>query len=281
MMSRAIESVELKRLWKIQLEILDIIDEKCRKNDIHYSLYAGSLLGAVRHHGYIPWDDDLDVCMSRENYDRFIEVWNQEDHPGYILQNKDNTPTFTQSFTKIRKDHTTFLQVDWERNRYHTGIFVDIFPIDRIPTGSLNRKKFFWDCMRYQLYMREFVPPKGSALVKTISGLFLKGTSAKHKAAYRKHFEEKLREYDKHTEWNTVAVESLETCVQALPVDLLNSYIRMEFEGKEYECFAKWDEHLKCLYGNYMQLPPENERIWKHHHLIIDFEHNYEELTNE
>ncbi len=280
-MSNAIENAGLKELWKVQLEILDIIDDICRKNDIDYSLYAGSLLGAVRHHGYIPWDDDLDICMSRENHDRFVEVWNQEDHPGYILQNKDNTPTFTQSFTKIRKDHTTFLQVDWERNRYHTGIFVDIFPIDRIPNGSLNRKQFFWDCMRYQLYMREFVPPKGSTLVKTVSGLFLKGTSSKHKTAYRKHFEEKLREYDKHTEWNTVAVERTQSFRQILPIDLLDEYTRLEFEGKDYECFAKWDEYLTCKYGDYMKLPPENERIWNHHHLIIDYEHNYEELDDE
>ena len=171
---KTIENAELKKLWTIELEILDLIDQICSKNDIHYSLYVGSLLGTVRHHGYIPWADDLDICMSRENYERFIKVWNNDEHPGYILQNKANTPSFTQSFTKIRKDHTTFLQFDWEKGRYHTGIFVDVFPIDRIPAGSIKRKKFFWDCMRYQLYTREFIPQKASTFVKLISGMFLK-----------------------------------------------------------------------------------------------------------
>ena len=280
-MSQTIESAGLKQLWTVQLEILDIIDGICRKNDIHYSLYAGSLLGAVRHHGYIPWDDDLDVCMSREYYERFIEVWNQEEYPGYILQNKDNTPTFTQSFTKIRKDHTTFLQFDWEKNRYHTGIFVDIFPIDRIPDGNISRKKFYWDCMRYQLYMREFVPPKGNAVVKAVSNAFLKGTSSDHKTAYRKQFDAKLREYNKHKKWNTVSVETLKMVRMVMPADLLDQYIRLEFADKEYECFEKWDECLTCQYGDYMQLPPESERIWNHQHLLIDFEHNYEELSHE
>ena len=280
-MTQTIESAGLKQLWTIELEILDLIDEICRKNDIHYSLYAGSLLGAVRHHGYIPWDDDLDICMSRDYYERFIIAWNKEEHPGYILQNKDNTPSFTQSFTKIRKDHTTFLQFDWEKGRYHTGIFVDVFPIDRMPDGLLRRKQFYWDCMRYQLYMREFIPQKGSAAVRLGSKLFLKGTSAQHKVKYRKQFENKLRKYNRHSAWNTVAVETLKTCTQPQPADLLDQYTRLEFEGKEYECFLKWHDYLSNYYGDYMQLPPENERIWNHHHLLIDFEHNFEELEHE
>ena len=271
------DNTELKRLREVQLEILDIIDDVCKRFDIHYSLYAGSLLGAVRHKGYIPWDDDLDICMSREYYDRFLEVWEKEEHPGYILQNKENTPSFTQSFTKIRKDHTTFLQYDWEKGRYHSGIFVDIFPIDRIPNGNLRRKKFFWDCMRYQLYMREFVPPKGSAAVKLVSGLFLKGTTADHKKRFREGFEEKLREYDKHSNWHTVAVERTQSFKQILPVDMLDAYIHLEFEGKEYECFKNWGGYLTCKFGDYMKLPPESERVWNHHHLVIDFEHNCEE----
>ncbi len=115
------ERVTQRKLWDIQLEILDVIDLICRKNGLRYSLYAGSLLGAVRHQGYIPWDDDLDICMPREDYERFLDIWKDKDHPGYIMQNKHNTPSFTQSFTKIRKDHTTFLQYEWEK--------IDIIPV--------------------------------------------------------------------------------------------------------------------------------------------------------
>ena len=274
-------NTELQKIREIQLEILDIVDDVCQRYGIHYSLYAGSLLGAVRHKGYIPWDDDLDICMSREYYDRFLEVWEKEEHPGYILQNKENTPSFTQSFTKIRKDHTTFLQYDWERGRYHTGIFVDIFPVDRIPAGNLRRMKFYWDCMRYQLYMREFIPPKESLPVKLVAWTFLKGTSDSHRKNYRRNMENKLREYDKHHAWNTVATEDIRTCRKIMPVELLDTYIRLDFEKGRYECFALWDQFLTALYGDYIQLPPESERVWNHNHLVIDFEHNCEELTHE
>ena len=99
---------QLRRLQLTQLEILKVIDKICREHDIPYSLYAGTLLGAVRHQGFIPWDDDLDVCMSRANYNRFLEVWEQVQPEGYLLQNKENAPEFPQSFSKIRKLDTTF-----------------------------------------------------------------------------------------------------------------------------------------------------------------------------
>ena len=123
----------LGKLQATQTEILSVIDRICREHGVSYSLYAGSLLGAVRHQGFIPWDDDLDICMERSEYDRFLAAWKESPPEGFILQNKENTPSFTQSFSKIRKEHSTFLQYDWEASKYHTGIFVDVFPMDRMP----------------------------------------------------------------------------------------------------------------------------------------------------
>ena len=97
---------QLRRLQLMQLEILKVIDTICQKHQIAYSLYGGTLLGAIRHKGFIPWDDDLDICMSRTEYERFLRVWEEEKPQGYLIQNKENTPSFTQSFTKIRKEHT-------------------------------------------------------------------------------------------------------------------------------------------------------------------------------
>lgn len=123
----------LPEVKKIELEILCVIDEFCKKNNICYSLAYGTLIGAIRHKGFIPWDDDIDLWMPRSDYNRFIELWLKDPVEGYILQNTDLESDFNQNFTKIRKDNSAFIQSEEEKQRcYHKGIFVDIFPLDRV-----------------------------------------------------------------------------------------------------------------------------------------------------
>lgn len=268
----------LKKLQLTQLETLKVIDQVCRQYRIRYSLYAGTLLGAARHGGFIPWDDDLDICMPRDDYNRFLALWPETGPEGYILQNKDNTPDFTQSFTKIRKDHTTFLQSKKECGKYHTGIFVDIFPIDRLPNNKLSRYGFYWDCVRYQLFTREFVPPKSGRIVKMVSAVLLISVPKKRRAVMRKRLLKRIIRYSSDTTLNAVAIETINSMRVNFPPDLLDNYTEIKFEDGEFMCFADLDELLKRMYGDYMQLPPEKDRVWKHHPILIDFEHNYEEL---
>lgn len=272
---------KLRTLQLTQLEMLKVFDSFCREHDLHYSLYAGTLLGAARHRAFIPWDDDLDVCMARAEYDRFIELWQEKPHPGYILQNKENTPAFSQSFTKLRKDHTAFLQNGEELGSYHTGIFIDIFPIDRIPSESFSRWLFKWDCMKYQLLTREYVPAKSGAPIRFACSLILLCTPKQHRAAIRQKLLKKITQYDNNTELETIAIEIVRTINCPLAANMLSAYTYLPFEDGEFMCFAGWDEYLRRKYGDYMLLPPEEERVWKHHPILIDFEHNYEELSGD
>lgn len=268
----------LRKLQLTQLDILKKIDEICIQNDIKYSLYAGTLLGAVRHQGFIPWDDDLDICMSRADYDKFIRIWNEINPEGYVLQNKENSRKFSQSFTKIRKEHTTFLQYENEKGQYHTGIFVDVFPIDRIPSGKAELLKYKLNCMMYQLYTREFIPPKSGKLIKLVSWFLLKIVKENRRMLVREKLLKKIITYNINYELRTVGIETVNSLKKSFPSSMLDTYITLKFEDQEFMCFASWDEHLKCKFGDYMTLPPEDERAWKHHPLILDFEHNYEEL---
>ena len=273
-------SDQLRRLQLVQLEILKVIDRVCRQNCIQYSLYAGTLLGAVRHQGFIPWDDDLDVCMERSEYNRFLAAWERIKPEGYLLQNKDNAARFTQSFTKIRKDHTTFLQDESEACAYHTGIFVDVFPIDRMPSGRFRRVLFTWDCARYQLFCREFVPPKGRMAEKILASALLFFSNEQTRKKKREKILGRICQDQDHTH-STVAIETLGTIRTPLPPELFDAYTELPFEDGSFLCFSCWELYLKCKYGDYRKLPPESERTWKHHPLILDFELNYEELPAE
>lgn len=270
----------LRRLQLTQLEILKVFDRFCREHDLKYSLYAGSLLGAVRHKGFIPWDDDLDVCMSRADYDRFLALWEESKPEGYILQNKENTPNFWQSFSKIRKDHTTFLQEQREVGQYHTGIFLDVFPLDRIPNRGMKRKLFKWHCMKYQLLTREFVPPKSSTIIRIGSSLILACTSKRCRERLRQSELKKITQYNYQRNLEVAAIETMDSLKKTFAPDMLDVYIDLPFEDGRFMCFAGWDDHLHRKYGDYMKLPPEEEREWRHHPILIDFEKNYEELFN-
>ncbi len=270
---------KLRQLQLTQLEILKVFDKFCREHDLKYSLYAGSLLGAVRHKGFIPWDDDLDVCMSRTEYERFLSLWVQDTPEGYVLQNKENSKYFDQSFSKIRKDHTTFLQDAWQIGNHHIGIFLDVFPIDRIPNGKLNRLVFKWHCMKYQLLTREFMPPNGNLLVKAGSALILVCTPKSHREKVRQNTLKKITKYNDQHDLETVAIETMASLRKPFAPDMLDEYVDLPFEDGEFMCFAGWDNHLRRKFGDYMQFPSEEERAWRHHPIIIDFERNYDELT--
>lgn len=269
----------LREVQLVQVEILKTIDYLCEKNQIKYSLHGGSLIGAVRHKGFIPWDDDLDICMSRSDYERFIAVWEKESPTGFILQNKENTPEFTQSFTKIRKDHTSFIQFDWEKGLYHTGIFVDVFPIDRVPSNRIAKYCFYWNYLKYQLYTRGHIPSDASLLIKAVSGFLLRITPKQMIPHKRENLLKKVTKYNVDDSLDTVSAEVLWTMRINLPNNLTKEYTKLMFEGQEFMCFSQWDEYLRRTYGDYMKLPPVEERTWTHHPIIIDFEHNYEELN--
>lgn len=270
----------LRRLQLTQLEILNVIDDVCKKHRIQYSLYAGTLLGAIRHNGFIPWDDDLDICMDRREYERFISAWNAERPKGYLLQNKTNTPEFTQSFTKIRKEHTTFLQFEIERGAYHTGIFVDVFPIDRMPTQRFKKAWFRCKNMHYQLLTRGYIPSTAGGFVKWISEAILFLTPRNRRASA---LEKDLKYLKSFSDRNLprVAIETMGTVRVPLPADLLDDFSECLFEGRSYPVFKEWDKYLKCKFGEYMTLPPVSERAWKHHPIILDFEHDLSELERQ
>lgn len=132
---------DLRQIQLIQLEMLIEVDRICKKNNIKYCIIAGTLLGAVRHGGFIPWDDDADVAMLRKEYEKFCKACEQDlDIERFYLQTHNNTEGYRWGYGKLRRKNTKFIREGQEHMPYESGIFIDLFPLDNVPKNKLFRK---------------------------------------------------------------------------------------------------------------------------------------------
>lgn len=270
---------ELRKLQLTQLEILKFVSEFCDKNNLKYSIAYGTLLGAVRHGGFIPWDDDLDICMPREDYNKFIELWKDTDM--YLLQNHDTEPEFTQSFTKIRKKNTAFIQTTDLGLNYHKGIFIDIFPFDKVPDSKIKKMTQFFDATLFNLYTRGYIPAKSNVAIRLISKFFLAITPKKSYMKKAKKYLNKISKYSKCENLSYADMSCFGGITRYHDKDIFCNMNKIKFEDSEFSVFNNYIECLAFYYGDYMKLPPEKEQTWFHHPICIDFEKEYGEFNYE
>lgn len=269
----------LPKVKETELEILSVVDAFCRQHSLKYTLAYGTLLGAVRHGGFIPWDDDIDIWMPREDYDRFKELWLNNPVDGYIIQDPYLEPEFTQNFIKIRKDKTAFIEGENKKYvSYHKGIFIDIFPLDRVADNKLVYNLQKLNAVFMMLYTRKFAPPEEKGIKKFIAKAALKVVPKSKYDSLKKHLEKSLSR--KSPENGGYKCFSSMIALSTLPYssNMFDDLEKIEFEGRMFSVTSIRDEILTKIYGDYMELPPEEERVWKHHPILIDLEHNFEEL---
>lgn len=260
----------LRKLQLTQLEILKYVNDFCLNNNIRYSIAYGTALGAVRHKGFIPWDDDMDICMLREDYNKFLSLWKDSDD--YILQNNETNSDFTQTFSKIRKRNTSFVQKNDVGKSFHKGIFIDIFPFDRKPVGKLKQIDQKINVMLFQLYFRGYVPETNGTILKLGSAVLLK---IHRKNSYSKLAEKHLQKAIRYNDDKTLPV--FDTCTFAgmkkqYDNNLFDDIEYIDFENCKLPIFKSYVNFLKTCYGDYMKLPPKEEQTWFHHPLLVDFE---------
>lgn len=131
----------LRKLQLVELEIANEIKRVCVENNIKYFLESGTLLGAVRHGGFIPWDDDMDIGMMREEYEKFLKIAPEKLSSEFILQTWKNEKDYSLTFAKVRKSDTIFLEYEFKDSSMHNGIWVDIFPYDSVPEKNITKSK--------------------------------------------------------------------------------------------------------------------------------------------
>lgn len=271
-------TVERKKVWEKELDILEKIIKICEENDIKYSLCGGSLLGAVRHKGFIPWDDDIDVCMKREDYLKFLGIAEKELSYPYFVQYSKTEKMYTRGHAQIRNSETTaILKIETTKegkNNYNKGIFVDIFPLDNVPDDLNERNKFIEKIISKKklINMNTFNDYKLRKLIKNIIISILSITGNQRRVF-------KLEKYiQKYNKFNTKQCGAIDFFPTEFKYDnkWFDSYIKLPFEYLNASCIKDYDELLTRQYGNYMKIP-EDKNGTKHGKIIFDTEKSYKE----
>ncbi len=265
---------KLTTVHNILLEYLLYIDKICKKHNIKYFLAGGTLLGAVRHHGFIPWDDDADVMMLREDYDRFLEVIKDELPKNVFLQLPGTDPLNHQPFIKLRLDDTVFATKFTSKfPEMHNGIFIDILAHDKTSDSRIGQKKHIF----MTLLTRSMVFNKWGDTPITLGGrhpiLCRAATFLKNHLPMKfleKRMFNTLEKYkNKDTDFLYDGMgRNLRRGV--FPKKWLDEAVLMDFEGYKLPVPKDYDEYLTWLYGNYMEMVPVSERRTSHSIVWMD-----------
>ena len=249
---------ELRSVQLIELELLCELDRICRLCDINYRISAGTLLGAVRNGGFIPWDDDADVHFLREEYERFREACNVHlDLDRFYFQDQQTTAGYRWGYGKLRRRNTLFLRKQQEHMPYEQGIFIDLFIDDYVPDNYILRCFCAFKCFVYRkMFWSEVGRNTSNGFLRLIYTLMSKIPEDRLKKSYA-NFESKHR---KKTNWVRPLTFPTPTTDFGYPSKWWDSSCEVKFEGVNFMTFKEADEYLRFKYGDYMVLPPENKR---------------------
>lgn len=248
---------------RIMVNILKSIDKCCRENNIKYSLCWGTMIGAIRHRGFIPWDDDIDIMMPREDYNRFIKVYNDSEHGIYTPRLTKNS---VQIITKIydKKTCTYFNNL----SKCLFGVWVSIFPYDNVPDENLQqweRRRNFWVNV-YHIKIANYL--KTDSLMRRLVKFFLKIPLIPFSSFWiYNQVERCLSAFNgKKTQRVCVLYARYFTDFRYFPQKLFDEVIDVGFENVKTNIIKGYDEFLNLTYGDYMQLPPESMRVPEHNY---------------
>ncbi len=273
--SLELTNAQIEKLREKELELLKIFISVCGELQLNYFIVEGTLLGAVRHGGFIPWDDDIDVGMLREDYERFISQAPALLPEGIFLQTRQSDPEYPQCFAKLRNANTVFMETTCKNLNINHGIYIDIFPFDFYPDGKLGGFAFDFEKLLIRYRVREiyYIPSDNTLsaanivrrIIKTIAKCRYKSVDSaleRQEKLIRK-FGNTRRLINNGSPWkNRERVDKNWLCETTV----------LSFEGLEVNAPADYDSYLKNVYGDYMELPPAEERIPHHFISQIDFD---------
>lgn len=273
-------NIKIKDAQKVELEILLEFDRICKKHNLNYFLYSGTLLGAIRHNGFIPWDDDIDVCMLRKDYDKFMKIAKNDLKDKYFLQNYKTDKNYPLQFAKLRKNNTLYTEINLSNLDMHHGVFIDIFPYDNTKPNTFlgnvqrtitekmivinlcrNKKRNMQAKSKLVKVVRMF----WYYLLKIIPKRIIDTTITKVSTMFNKESTGYIS--DLSSSKNKTGYERF-----TIKKEALDDSIACKFEGYMFPVPEQYDYVLTKYYGDYMKLPPKEEQ--QPHHGISKISFN-------
>jgi len=261
---------ELINIHKIELEILCEVQNICNEAGIEFFLAGGTALGAIRHGGFIPWDDDIDIGMTRDNYNKFIEIAPQKLSDKYFLQSINTEAGTPYLYCKVRENTgTVFIEYCNRNLNIHKGVYIDIFPFDEVPDDDNLGNEQFNKVMKYVRYFTFRNTPDISQPPLTIKDkckfVLRRFMHYIFMLVPRKYINNKLeKEMTKYNGTNQKNMDCLFFPIRKgdymAKTDMFPLTHKL-FEGIEMPMLNHWDVYLKTHYGNYMEYPPEEKRF--------------------
>lgn len=247
------EELTIGQVREIQLQILDSIDDFCKRNHLEYSLGGGTLLGAVRHKGYIPWDDDIDIMMPRDHYEIFVENYQNLDFQcicGY--QNS----SYRLPFAKVADNHTILFE---RGGNGKIGVNIDVFPIDGLPSDDRMLKKHLFKINKLRMLINYYHADWELKIIhkKIISKIL-------PSSLYQRILRKLCIKYNFRDSDLAGAILGVYQEKEIYPRVVFEKYDTITFENRFYQVIAEYDKYLKQHYGDYMQLPPKEKQVSPH-----------------
>ena len=266
---------DIKKVHNRILETLLTVDRVCKEHNLRYYIIAGTLLGAVRHKGFIPWDDDLDMGMLRRDYEKFCRIAPEKLKPEYCLQTWYTEPNYALPFGKVMKRNTVYLENKKTRRLENNGIYVDIFPYDYAPEDAAERNQLTASLLsiyRVKLMKSGYRPWQENDRIiwkKRIGYLYyqVKSLFVTQQTLARDYDTLAVAVHDSPVICERNGRTKLD-CYERAWIEELADYT---FEGETFKGPKDYDSYLRSLYGEYMVLPPEGERENRHQIIEIDF----------
>lgn len=252
------DEIDNKDLKNIQLDLLRKTADFCEKNDIRYFLCGGTLLGAIRHQGYIPWDDDIDISMPRPDYDRFISLFNNPDNY-YQVIDMSNNAKYGFPFAKVHDTRTIVDELQYKKDQF--GVYIDIFPIDGVGEDEqvfrILRLRKLLHTKKANNYQRKH----SKKIINSLGKIILLPFSTHY---ILKMMDKEARKYPFGSTGRAGIIINPYGTREIMDIHIFDKAIKKKFEDREYMVPEGYDAWLRSIYKDYMQYPPIEQRKSPH-----------------